>query len=70
MPFGCKKPLTQREKDIVRLMMDGKSTKQIADVLCIGYETVLWYRKRLHAKLDVHSAPELVAEVVRRKLLD
>ena len=62
--------LTQREKDIVRLMMDGKSTKQIADVLCIGYETVLWYRKRLHAKLDVHSAPELVAEVVRRKLLD
>ena len=51
-------------------MMDGKSTKQIADVLCIGYETVLGYRKRLHAKLDVHSAPELVAEVVRRKLLD
>lgn len=33
-------------------------------------ETILWYRKRLHAKLDVHSAPELVAEVVRRKLLD
>ena len=62
--------LTQREKDIVRLLMDGKSTKQIADELCLGYETVLWYRKRLHAKLDVHSAPELVAEVVKRKLLD
>ena len=61
--------LTQREKDIIRLMMEGKSTKQIADTLCIGYETVLWYRKRLHAKLDVHSAPELVAEVVRRNLL-
>ncbi|MBQ9450241.1 MAG: tetratricopeptide repeat protein [Bacteroidales bacterium] len=61
--------LTQREKDIIRLMMEGKSTKQIADALCLGYETVLWYRKRLHAKLDVHSAPELVAEVVRRNLL-
>ena len=61
--------LTKREKDIVRLMMEGKSAKQIADALCIGYETVLWYRKRLHAKLDVHSAPELVAEVIRRGLL-
>ena len=61
--------LTQREKDIVRLLMGGKSTKQIADELCLGYETVLWYRKRLHAKLDVHSAPELVAEVVKRNLL-
>ena len=49
--------------------MGGKSTKQIADELCLGYETVLWYRKRLHAKLDVHSAPELVAEVVKRNLL-
>jgi len=62
--------LTQREKDIVRLLMGGKSTKQIADELCLGYETVLWYRKRLHAKLDVHSAAELVAEVVKRNLLD
>ncbi len=61
--------LTKREKDIVRLLMGGKSTKQIADELCLGYETVLWYRKRLHAKLDVHSAPELVAEVVKRNLL-
>ena len=62
--------LTQREKDIIRLLMGGKSTKQIADELCLGYETVLWYRKRLHAKLDVHSAPELVAEAVKRHLLD
>ena len=61
--------LTEREKDIVRLMMEGRSTKQIADELCIGYETVLWYRKRLHAKLDVHNAAELVAEVTRRGLL-
>ena len=50
-------------------MMEGRSTKQIADGLCIGYETVLWYRKRLHAKLDVHNAAELVAEVTRRGLL-
>lgn len=62
--------LTQREKDIVRLLMAGKSNKQVADEICLGYETVLWYRKRLHAKLDVHSAAELVAEVVKRNLLD
>ena len=33
------------------------------------YETVVWYRKRLLAKFDVHTSPALIAEVTRRGLL-
>lgn len=62
--------LTRREKDVARLLIEGLPTKQIAHVLGIGDETVLWYRKRLYAKLDVHSAPAFTAEVLRRGLLD
>ena len=62
--------LTRREKDVARLLIEGLPTKQIAHVLGIGDETVLWYRKRPYAKLDVHSAPAFTAEVLRRGLLD
>ena len=61
--------LTPREKDVVRLLMQDKSTKMIADELGVSYETVVWYRKRLLAKLDVHTSPALIAEVTRRGLL-
>ncbi len=66
-PTGLK--LTPREKDVVRLLMQDKSTKMIADELGVSYETVVWYRKRLLAKLDVHTSPALIAEVTRRGLL-
>ena len=66
-PTGLK--LTPREKDVVRLLMQDKSTKMIADELGVSYETVVWYRTRLLAKFDVHTSPALIAEVTRRGLL-
>lgn len=61
--------LTAREQEVLELLARGETTASIAETLHLSPETILWYRKRLHAKLDVHSAPELVAEVVRRNLL-
>ena len=61
--------LTEQEKRILRLLADGRTTPQIADEMCLGYNTVLWYRKRLHAKLDVHTTGALIAEAQRRGLL-
>lgn len=61
--------LTEQELKILRLLADGRTTPQIADELCLGYNTVLWYRKRLHAKLDVHTTGALIAEAQRRRLL-
>ena len=68
-PQGEEIHLTAREKDIVRLLMAGKTTPEIAEELFLSEKTILWYRKRLHAKLDVHTAAALTAEVIRRNLL-
>ena len=61
--------LTKREMDIARLLMEGQPTKQIAANLGIGDETVLWYRKRLYAKLNVHSAAAFTSEMHRLHLV-
>jgi len=69
VPMG-KVHLTKREKDVAKLLMDGQPTKQIAHSLGISDETVLWYRKRLFAKLNVHSAAAFATEVMKRGLLE
>ena len=61
--------LTEQEMKILRLLAQGRTSQQIADELCLGYNTVLWYRKRLHAKLDVHTTGALIAEAQRRGML-
>ena len=61
--------LTEQEKRILRLLAQGRTSQQIADEMCLGYNTILWYRKRLHAKLDVHTTGALIAEAQRRGLL-
>ncbi len=55
---------------MVRLLMKDKSTKMIADEMGVSYETIVWYRKRLLAKLDVHTSTALIAEVMNRGLLN
>ena len=62
--------LTKREKEVAKLLMEGQPTKQIAHNLGISDETVLWYRKRLFAKLNVHSAAAFATEVMKRGLLE
>lgn len=46
-------PLTWREEDILRLLAERLSNREIAQNLGIGLETVKWYNKRLYAKLGV-----------------
>ena len=55
--------LAKREKQVARLIMDGKTTKEIASEMGVGEQTVFWYRKRLYAKLNVHSAVQLTSEM-------
>lgn len=61
--------LTEQERKITSLLVEGLSTKEIADKVCLGVNTVLWYRKRLYAKLDVHSAAAFTNEAHRRGLV-
>lgn len=52
--------LNDRETAILQLLSLGRTTPQIADAICLGPETVKWYRKKLLVKFDVSSTVELV----------
>jgi DNA-binding NarL/FixJ family response regulator len=52
--------LTAREKQVLRLLAEGKGSKEIACVLNLGVETVRTYRKTLMQKLSVHNVTELI----------
>lgn len=60
--------LAKREKEVARLIMEGKTTKEIAYEMGVNEQTVFWYRKRLYAKLNVHSAVQFASEMQRMGL--
>lgn len=51
--------LSQREKEVLRLIASGKINKEIADELCISVNTVITHRKNISAKLGIKSASGL-----------
>ena len=53
--------LSPREAEIVGLILRGYCSKEIAQKLKIGIETVKTHRKNAYARLDVSSAPELAS---------
>ena len=65
-PYGA---LTAREREVFHLVVDGKTTKEVAKVLGISPKTAENHRTRLMEKLDVHNTAELVRYAARRGLL-
>jgi len=63
------KELTARERQILQLIAESKSTKQIARILDISYKTAESHRSRLMKKLDIHETAGLVRYAVRRGLV-
>jgi len=62
--------LTQREREVVRLMADGHSNRSIADALYLAEATVKTHLVRIYRKLGVDNRAAAVAEAVRRGLLE
>ena len=62
--------LTSRELEILRLVAEGQSTKEIADVLSISVKTVETHRLRIMRKLRIHNIPGLVRYAIRRGLIE
>ena len=61
--------LTSREREILHLLAEGKSNKDIADLLNLSVYTVESHRKNLQGKLNVHSLAELILYAVRKGLI-
>ena len=61
--------LSRREQELLRLLVAGKSTQEIADAMFLGYETVKTYRKNLLFKMNVNSTVQLVKLAVDQNLV-
>jgi DNA-binding NarL/FixJ family response regulator len=58
-------PLTPRQREILRLIAEGKSTKEIAFALTISVKTVETHRSQLMDRLDIHDVAGLVKYAIR-----
>ena len=61
--------LTQREREILKMIAEGYRNKDIADYLCISAKTVEKHRANLMKKLDLHSASSLTSFAMEKGLI-
>jgi two-component system response regulator NreC len=62
--------LTQREREVLKLIAEGYKNKEIADFLCISQKTVEKHRANLMKKLDLHNTAALTALAMEKGLVD
>ena len=62
--------LTDREREILQLVAEGHTNREIADMLFISVKTVLRHRKNIMEKLDFHNRTELIKYAISKGLID
>ena len=67
---GTKHPLTAREREIVKLLAEGHSNKEIASSLGISIRTAETHRATLMRKLDIDSLAALVRYAIRNNIIE
>ena len=61
--------LTDREKEVLQLLAEGRSNKEVATLLDLGLSTVETHRANLMQKLSLHNTAEIVLYAVRKGLI-
>ncbi|HWX93678.1 MAG TPA: response regulator transcription factor [Terriglobales bacterium] len=61
--------LTEREKETLQLLAEGKSNKEVAHILKVGVSTAETHRANIMTKLGLHSTAEIVLYAVRKKII-
>jgi DNA-binding NarL/FixJ family response regulator len=61
--------LTQRERELLQLIAEGKSNKDVANMLNLSLYTVETHRGNIMEKLNLHSVPELILYAVRKGVI-
>ena len=64
------RPLSDRERQVLQLVAEGKTTKEIATLLGISVNTAESHRSNLMEKLDIHDTASLVRYSIRRRLIE
>lgn len=63
-------PLTTREREVVQLIAEGKSNKEVASILELSIKTVETHRANIMDKLNLHSVADLVRYAVRNHIIE
>lgn len=61
--------LTDREKEVLQLLAEGRSNKEVASILNLGLSTVETHRGNLMQKLNLHNTAEIVLYAVRKGII-
>ncbi len=69
-PESIRDRLTSREREIVQLLAEGKSSKEVASSLSLSVKTVETHRANIMRKLDLHNVSELVRYAVRNQIVE
>ncbi|HYY73213.1 MAG TPA: response regulator transcription factor [Solirubrobacterales bacterium] len=62
-------PLTSREREVLQLVAEGKTTKEIASILGVSVKTAESHRTHVMQKLDIHETASLVRYAIRKGLI-
>lgn len=68
--FYFRSSLTTREREVVQLLAEGRSNKEVASTLNVTVKTVESHRSAAMRKLGLHSIVELVRYAIRNKIVD
>ncbi len=61
--------LTAREREILKLIAEGHTSREIADRLFISLKTVLGHRTKIMQKVDIHNRTELIRYAMHKGLV-
>lgn len=61
--------LTDREREVLQLLAEGRSNKEVASILDVGVSTVETHRANLMQKLNLHNTAEIVLYAVRKRII-
>jgi DNA-binding NarL/FixJ family response regulator len=61
--------LTDREREVLQLVAEGRTNQEIANLLVLSMKTVLGHRAKIMEKLDIHSRTDLVKYAIRKGLI-
>ena len=61
--------LTDREREVLKLVAEGHTTRQVAEMLVVSPKTVEWYKNNLMSKLNIHTKTDLIRFAIRKRVI-
>lgn len=61
--------LTDREREILKLIVEGRTAREIAEMLVVSRKTVEWHKSSLMNKLNIHNKTDLIKYAIRKTII-